>query len=89
MRSFVLALLASLTGAFMVTPVGVKAPLLSSAARATTPTALVPEAAVSLPTAMTIADDSSLLLASGGLIGFLFIFLVVGTVVTNFGIMKK
>jgi len=37
-----------------------------------------------------IADDtSSLLLASGGLISAIFLFAVVGTVVINFGIIRK
>ena len=43
----------------------------------------------SIPTTMAVAENETLLLASGGLISFIFLFVVVGTIVTNFGIMKK
>ena len=65
----------------------VKAPLRSAAA----PTMLAPEAAMALATFPTtmLAEDNTILLASGGLIGFFFVFAVVATIVINFGIMKK
>jgi len=62
-----------------------KAPLRTS----TPPTMLVPDVPTlaSLPTTLIADDTSSLLLASGALFSFLFLFIVVGTVVVNFGIM--
>lgn len=42
-----------------------------------------------MPSTMMIAEDSSLFLASGGLVFAIFLFAVVGTVIINFGIRKK
>ena len=63
---------------------------LASFAAAPAMTMMVGETATSaISSITTVVADDSLLLASGGLIGFLFVFLVVGTIIVNFGIMKK
>ena len=65
-------------------------PALTSRAAAPAMTMMVGETATSaISSITTVVADDSLLLASGGLIGFLFVFLVVGTIIVNFGIMKK
>lgn len=84
-----LALSSTMAAAFQV--VGTIKPQVNL--RASSPaTMLVPDATAnvmaSFPSTMMVADNT-LLLASGGLIGFIFLFAVVGTIVTNFGIMKK
>ena len=72
----------------MVTPA--LRPALTSRAAAPAMTMMVGESATSaISSITTVVADDSLLLASGGLIGFLFVFLVVGTIIVNFGIMKK
>ena len=90
MRAMLLALCSVAVDAFVLT--GVK-PGLQTSARTAAPQALIaPDSALvsTLNMPMTlIADDSTAFVAVGGLLGFLFLFLVVGTVVTNFGIMKK
>jgi len=64
-----------------------------SALRSSPPTMIVNPDLVSapalLPTTFTIADSSSNLVLIGGVLGLLFVFIVVGTVVINFGIRKK
>ena len=53
-------------------------------------TMMVGETATSaISSITTVVADDSLLLASGGLLSFLFVGLVVGTIIVNFGIMKK
>ena len=90
LRTFLMMMVAA-TEAFMLT--GVKrAPML---ARTSAPQAMVADTALTtvstniadIPSSMLVADN--LLLASGGLIFAIFLFAVVGTVVINFGIMKK
>lgn len=72
----------------MVTPA--LRPALTSRAAAPAMTMMVGETAVtSLSSITTVVADDSLLLASGGLLSFLFVGLVVGTIIVNFGIMKK
>ena len=84
----VLSLFFSSATALVVTPA--LRPALTSRAAAPAMTMMVGETAVtSLSSITTVVADDSLLLASGGLIGFLFVFLVVGTIIVNFGIMKK
>jgi hypothetical protein len=79
----------ALAQGFVVT--GVKPSI--TAPRTASPAMVAPDGAMittlNTMTTMTVAEDNTLLLASGGLIGFLFLFAVVGTIVTNFGIMKK
>ena len=64
-----------------------KTPFMRSAAQPAmmSPDALAPLA--TLPTTTVLADDT-LLFASGSIIGFVFLFAVVGTVIVNFGIRK-
>ena len=93
LRATLIALAASAAEAFVLT--GMKAtntPLMQTQ-RAPAPNAmLAPETALAtvntMPSTMNLAEGE-LLLGSGGLIFFLFLFIVVGTVVVNFGIMKK
>ena len=47
------------------------------------------EPVTTLSSVSTVIADDTLLLASGGLLSFLFVGLVVGTIIVNFGIMKK
>jgi len=91
MQLFLISLFSAFAQAFQV---GVTLKPQSPPLRTTAPAMFAPGAELAtLPTIATIAegdaDGTLLLLASGGLIGFIFLFLVVGTVVTNFGIMKK
>lgn len=63
-----------------------------AAARSSAPVAMTPVDVI--PATMMLAEDAgavdgSTFVAVSGLLGGLFIFLVVGTVVTNFGIMRK
>jgi hypothetical protein len=93
MRAFILAVCACATEAFVITAGMKRSPTLSHA-RSHQVQAMAPDVALtslnSLPTTVMIADDtSSLLLASGGLISAIFLFAVVGTVVINFGIIRK
>lgn len=84
----VLSLFFSSATALVVTPA--LRPALTSRAAAPAMTMMVGETATSaISSITTVVADDSLLLASGGLIGFLFVFLVVGTIIVNFGIMKK
>jgi len=91
MRALILAVFACACEAFIITA-GVKRSPSIPMSRVSETRAMAPDvtlAPVNLPTSVMIADDSSLLLASGGLIFSLFLFAVVGTVVINFGIRKK
>ena len=83
----VLSLFFSSATALVVTPA--LRPALTSRAATPAMTMMVGETATSISSITTVVADDSLLLASGGLIGFLFVFLVVGTIIVNFGIMKK
>mmetsp|Transcript_7860 Transcript_7860/g.18714 ORF Transcript_7860/g.18714 Transcript_7860/m.18714 type:complete len:89 (+) Transcript_7860:31-297(+) len=87
MKLFLAALLSCASAFQMGVAPMVRAPM----ARAAAPQAMfVPDMPMvaSLPTTSVLAD-STLLLASGGLTGFLFLFVVVGTIVVNFGIIRK
>ena len=97
LRVTLLALAACAAEAFVLTGhLKQSAPPLMQAQRAPAPQAMLsPDLSAlatlegaSLPSTMSLAEGE-LPLAAGGLIFFLFIFLVVGTVVVNFGIMKK
>jgi len=89
-------MIAHATEAFMVTA-GIARPVLS---RVTQPQAMAPDLALTtinaMPTSMMIADEAAgggadilLLGSAAGLFSAIFLFAVVGTVVINFGIMKK
>jgi len=90
MRAFILAVFACATEAFVITT-GIKPTL--SPARSSQVQAVAPDVALapltSMPSTMMIAEDSSLFLASSGLVFAIFLFAVVGTVIINFGIRKK
>lgn len=87
---FLIALSTTMSAAFQV--VGTLKP--QTLLRSSSPANMMMSPAVdsvvaSIPTTMAVAENETLLLASGGLISFIFLFVVVGTIVTNFGIMKK
>ena len=87
LRSLLLAFAAA-AEAFVVNAPIKSVPALGRA-RALTPQAMVPETALaSFPTTL-IADDTLLLGGSAALISAIFLFVVVGTVVVNFGVMKN
>ena len=90
LRALLIAVFAAFSEAFMLTGARMK-PNLAPATRAASPAMMAPETTSALATlpSMLVAEDSTLLFASGTIISAIFLFAVVGTVVINFGIRRK